>query len=330
MKIEVKILLIENKIIKLILDSNQIVLTSHENPDGDCIGSMLALYIALKKKGKHVRMILKDNVPANLTFLPCIKNIEILKEVKETFDLLVLIDTGELERTGIIDIDKSYKKLINIDHHATSTGLGDLYYINPSAAASGEIIYQLIKLMGIDTDKEIGTCLYTALFTDTGGFRFSNTTSITHQIAGDLINMGIDFVSIASKVYDEMSLNKFRLLKDVMDTLELYDNNKIAFLTVTKDMFNKNGAKREDTENIINYAKNINSVEIAAIFIEENDKIKISLRSKNVMDVSKIAKYFGGGGHEKAAGYSTNKKIEDAKKDLLEKIQSDERWMEYY
>ncbi|MEZ0535802.1 bifunctional oligoribonuclease/PAP phosphatase NrnA [Caldicellulosiruptoraceae bacterium PP1] len=322
--------MIENKIIKMILDSSQIVITSHENPDGDCIGSMLALYIALKKKGKHVRMILKDNVPANLSFLPYTEEIEIVREVKETFELLVLIDTGELERTGIFDIDKAYKKLINIDHHATSTGLGDLYYINPSAAASGEIIYQLVKLMGIDTDKDIGTCLYTALFTDTGGFRFSNTTSITHQIAGDLINMGIDFVTIANKVYDEMSLNKFKLLRDVLGTIELFDNNKIAFLTVSSEMFSKNGAKREDTENMINFAKNINTVEIAAIFIEESDKIKVSLRSKNILDVSKIAKYFGGGGHEKAAGYSTNKKIEDAKKDLLEKIQSDERWMEYY
>jgi len=180
--------LIENKIIQQLLKSDSIAIVSHENPDGDCIGSMLALYIALKRKGKDARMFLKNNVPKNLRFLPAAEKIEVVDRIDEKFDVLVLLDTGELERTGIENIENCYSKLINIDHHVTSEGIGDLFYINSSSAATGEIIYQIVKLMGIDNDKEIATCLYTSVFTDTGGFKYSNTTSITHQIAGDLIN----------------------------------------------------------------------------------------------------------------------------------------------
>lgn len=258
--------------------------------------------------------------------LPAAEKIEVVDRIDENFDVLVLLDTGELERTGIENIENCYSKLINIDHHVTSEGIGDLFYINSSSAATGEIIYQIVKLMGIDNDKEIATCLYTSIFTDTGGFKYSNTTSITHQIAGDLINTGIDFVYIINKVFDEMSLSKFNLLKDVLQTLELFEGNKIAFLTVTKEMLKKNGASRDETENIINFARNIEDVEIAAIFIEEEDKIKVSLRSKYYIDCAQIAKEFGGGGHLRAAGFSSrNASLAAVKENLLRRLKSDLR-----
>lgn len=322
--------MIENKIVKTLIDAKEVVIVGHENPDGDCIGSMLALYLALKKKGKNVRIISKDVVPKNLYYLPHVNDIEIINNANFYCDVLVLLDTGEIERTGISNIEKIYKKLINIDHHITSNGIGNLYYVNSSAAACGEIIYQLIKLMGIDNDKEIATCLYTAIYTDTGGFKYSNTTSITHQIAGDLINMGINFSDIAYKAFDQMSISKFNLIKDVLNTIEFFENNRIAFLYVFSDMFIKNGAKREDTENIVNFARNIESVEVAAIFIEEQNKYKISMRSKNYINVADIASKFGGGGHEKAAGFSSEDPLEDIKNKLINYIKSDERWMEYF
>jgi len=318
--------LIENKIIQQLLKSDSIAIVSHENPDGDCIGSMLALYIALKRKGKDARMFLKNNVPKNLRFLPAAEKIEVVDRIDEKFNVLVLLDTGELERTGIENIENCYSKLINIDHHVTSEGIGDLFYINSSSAATGEIIYQIVKLMGIDNDKEIATCLYTSVFTDTGGFRYSNTTSITHQIAGDLINTGIDFVYIINKVFDEMSLSKFNLLKDVLQTLELFEKNKIAFLTVTREMLIKNGASRDETENLINFARNIEDVEVAAIFIEEEDKIKVSLRSKYYIDCAQVAKEFGGGGHLRAAGFtSRNVSLDALKENLIKRLKSDLR-----
>ncbi|WAM32613.1 DHH family phosphoesterase [Caldicellulosiruptor naganoensis] len=316
--------MIESKIINCLLNSDRIAIVSHENPDGDCIGSMLALYLALTKKGKETRMFLKNNVPKNLSFLPAADKIEVKEEIYEVFDVLVLLDTGELERTGIKNVQNCYKKLINIDHHITSEGIGDYYYINSSAAATGEIIYQLVKLMGIDNDKDIATCLYTSIFTDTGGFRYSNTTSVTHQIAGDLINMGIDFVYIINKVFDEMSLSKFNLLRDALQTLELFENNRVAFLTITREMFEKNNASRDETENIINFAKNIEGVEVAALFIEEDGRIKVSLRSKYYVDVAAISKDFGGGGHPRAAGFSINSSdISQIKKRLLQRLKSD-------
>ena len=318
--------MIENKIIQQLLKSDSIAIVSHENPDGDCIGSMLALYIALERKGKDARMFLKNNVPRNLRFLPSAEKIEVVDRIDEKFDVLVLLDTGELERTGIENIENCYSKLINIDHHVTSEGIGDLFYINSSSAATGEIIYQIVKLMGIDNDKEIATCLYTSVFTDTGGFRYSNTTSITHQIAGDLINTGIDFVYIINKVFDEMSLSKFNLLKDVLQTLELFEKNKIAFLTVTREMLIKNGASRDETENLINFARNIEDVEVAAIFIEEEDKIKVSLRSKYYIDCAQVAKEFGGGGHLRAAGFtSRNVSLDALKENLIKRLKSDLR-----
>ncbi len=318
--------MIESKIIQQLLESGSIAIVSHENPDGDCIGSMLALYLALKRKGKNARMFLKNNVPKNLRFLPAAEKIEVVGRIDEKFDVLVLLDTGELERTGIENIENCYSKLINIDHHVTSEGIGDLYYINSSSAATGEIIYQIVKLMGIDNDREIATCLYTSIFTDTGGFKYSNTTSITHQIAGDLINTGIDFVYIINKVFDEMSLSKFNLLKDVLQTLELFEGNKIAFLTVTREMLKKNGASRDETENIINFARNIEDVEVAAIFIEEEDKIKVSLRSKYYFDCAQIAKEFGGGGHVRAAGFSSrNASLDAVKENLLKRLKRDLR-----
>jgi len=308
------------------LKSDSIAIVSHENPDGDCIGSMLALYLALKKKGKNVRMFLKNNVPKNLRFLPAAEKIEVVDRIDEKFDVLVLLDTGELKRTGIENIENCYSKLINIDHHITSEGIGDLFYINSSSAATGEIIYQIVKLMGIDNDKEIATCLYTSIFTDTGGFKYSNTTSITHQIAGDLINTGIDFVYIVNKVFDEMSLSKFNLLRDVLQTLELLEGNKIAFLTVTREMLIKNGASRDETENLINFARNIEDVEVAAIFIEEEDKIKVSLRSKYYIDCAQVAKEFGGGGHVRAAGFtSRNFSLDALKENLIKRLKSDLR-----
>ena len=318
--------MIENKIIQQLLKSDSIAIVSHENPDGDCIGSMLALYLALKKKGKNVRMFLKNNVPKNLRFLPAAEKIEVVDRIDEKFDVLVLLDTGELKRTGIENIENCYSKLINIDHHITSEGIGDLFYINSSSAATGEIIYQIVKLMGIDNDKEIATCLYTSIFTDTGGFKYSNTTSITHQIAGDLINTGIDFVYIVNKVFDEMSLSKFNLLRDVLQTLELLEGNKIAFLTVTREMLIKNGASRDETENLINFARNIEDVEVAAIFIEEEDKIKVSLRSKYYIDCAQVAKEFGGGGHVRAAGFtSRNFSLDALKENLVKRLKSDVR-----
>lgn len=315
--------MIESKIINCLLEANKIAIVSHENPDGDCIGSMLALYLALAKKAKGAKMYLKNRIPKNLNFLPAADKIEIKEEVDEKFDVLVLLDTGELERTGIKGIQNCYEKLINIDHHITSEGIGDYYYINSSAAATGEIVYQLVKLMGIDEDKDIATCLYTSIFTDTGGFRYINTTSITHQIAGDLINMGIDFVFIINKVFDEMSITKFNLIRDVLQTLELFEKDKIAFLTATNHMFAKNNATRDQTENIINFARNIDSVEVAALFVEEEDRIKVSLRSKYYLDVGKIAKEFGGGGHPRAAGFNSSSKLNEVKKQLLNRLKRD-------
>lgn len=202
---------------------------------------MFVFYFVFKRKGKNVRMFLKNNVLKNLRFLFVVEKIEVVGRIDEKFDVFVLFDIGEFERIGIENIENCYLKLINIDYYVISEGIGDLYYINFFFVVIGEIIYQIVKLMGIDNDREIVICFYISIFIDIGGFKYLNIILIIYQIVGDLINIGIDFVYIINKVFDEMSFLKFNFLKDVLQILEFFEGNKIVFLIVIREMLKKNG-----------------------------------------------------------------------------------------
>lgn len=308
------------KAIEQINLSNEIYLTSHVNPDGDNIGSLLALYLALKKINKSVNVIKTDEIPSDYLFLPCTDVIKPydLEEIK----LLMVLDCSDIQRLGSNEnlISRS-KTIINIDHHVSNTSFGNYNIVRDKAAATGELIYELIVKMGIEIDKDIATCLYTAISTDTGSFMYDSVSTKTHEIISELFKSGIDAGSINRKLYQNRSMERTNLFINSFSTLKNYSDNTIATVIVTQDMLNNANAKMEDTEGIISFIRDIDTVEVACLLKESKEnEIKVSLRSKEYVDVAKICATFNGGGHVRAAGCTIYTNIIEAEKLIVEQI----------
>lgn len=314
-----------NKVISILKNSNQIAILPHISADGDALGSSFALAQALKILGKDVDVILEEKVPELYAFLP---GKEFLKENSDNtkkYEVALALDTGELERLGErASVFNNSDVKINIDHHKTNTEFGDYNYVELNSSATGEIIYQLIKRMGVDLNPEISLCLYVAISADTGRFRYSNTTGITHHISADLINNGVDVGWVSQQLYENDSIKRITLMGMAIETIELIEDGKIAFTHITQDMLEKSGASKGDTEGISNLARSISGVEVSVLFKEEETGgIKVSMRSKSYLDVSKIAEQFNGGGHTRAAGCFINENLEQVKDKILHAIKGD-------
>ncbi|MBB6216524.1 phosphoesterase RecJ-like protein [Anaerosolibacter carboniphilus] len=308
----------DKKFVEAIEKGEHILILPHILPDGDTIGSSLALFLAFKKMGKDPWILLTDDIPYNLRFLPVRYIIRETSKIP-TPDIVISIDCSDLDRLGTrSQYIHNANRSINIDHHITNTLFADLNIVEPEAAATGEIIYSLIEAMGMDMDSEIATCLYTAISTDTGSFKYSNTTSRTHEIAADLLRNGIVLNDITTEVYQNKPSYQVKLLSAVLSTLEFHYEGQLAVLHVTEDMLNNTGAIPADTDGLIEYARDIKGVEVGILLKELNPgEIKVGLRSKYQIDVSKIAGEFGGGGHSKASGCTIYGSIEDAKNKLI-------------
>lgn len=306
--------------ISKIKDANQISLASHVNPDGDNIGSLMALYLALKKLDKEVYIIKTDETPSDYMFLPAIDKIRD-QNLLET-DLLIVLDCGDVERLGKTKyIIEKAKTIINVDHHISNTEFGDYNIIDPKATATGEIVYELITKMGISIDKDIATCLYTAISTDTGSFMYDSVTEKTHEIIANLIRTGINVGDINIRLYQSRSIEKTNLFISSLATLKTYYDKKIATVKVTQEMIFDTNSTLEDSEGIIDFVREIDSVEVACLLKEtEKNKIKISLRSKAYVDVAKISTVFNGGGHIRAAGCTIASDIVEAEKLIVDQI----------
>lgn len=310
------------EVISAINFHNNICITSHFNPDGDSIGSVLALGMALKKnRYKNITMLVSDEIPKNLLFLPGIDQIQKETHAKK-IDLLIALDCGDKNRIGISkSLLESTDYIINIDHHITNTNFGNINIINPDASSTGEIVYEILKLMNIDIDKDIATSLYVGISTDTGSFRYDNTTSSTHAIVSRLLDLGINSNYININLYQSRSIEKTCLLIKSLDTLELLKSGKIAIAIVTREMLEICNTTINEADLIIDFIRDIDSVEVACVLKEtDNNTIKVGLRSKNYIDVSLIAKSFNGGGHAKASGCTLYSGIEEGKKLILEEI----------
>lgn len=309
-------------IIQMIKESNSIYIASHINPDGDNVGSTLALTMALKKMNKDVTPLLEGELPSDYKFLPKIDLYKDYSGEMHPIDLFIAVDSGDIERLGknkpILNISKN---VINIDHHISNTNFGNINLVDMEASATGEIIYHLIKEMGIEIDIDMATCLYTAISTDTGSFIYDNVTADTHIIIADLIRIGIDKSNINIQLYGSRSMEKTRLFIEALSTLKLFNDNKIAMVQVTKKMLEDTGTTLDDTEGIISFVREIESVEVACILKESEDlKTKISMRSKRYINVSDIANNFNGGGHIRAAGGTIYENIKDAEPIVVNKI----------
>lgn len=314
-----------NDILYNLEKSSVIGITFHVSPDGDSLGSALALLLGLRKLNKKVYIISRDKLPKMYSFLPGGHLInEAVSTISKGTDCVVALDCGNAERlNGEFDICRKEYTLLNIDHHLSNDLYGDINYVDTNSSAVGEIIYELLKAMGIEIDKDIATCLYTSIVTDCGSFSFSNTTSVTHSIAGDLIDTGIDFTEIHRKVYNNKEFNRIKLLGKVINNMYLKFNNKLCIMEITRKMVSGLDGDISDSSDVISIGIDIDTVEVAALFKEKDNNIKVSLRSKYEVDVRKIAENFGGGGHTKAAGFTMEGPLDEVRQIVIEHIEKE-------
>jgi len=301
---------------------NKFLITSHINPEGDAIGSQIAMACLLRKLGKESVMLDDSPAPNVLRFMKGSEDIS--KEMPRDFNFqaVIILDSPDLARIGRVnDYIKKDSVIINIDHHISNVNFGKFNWVEPDFSSVGEMVYDLFKAFKIKVDLDEAIALYTAIMTDTGSFRYSNTVSKTHRIAAELVDIGVKPYEIHTKIYETSSIQDTNLLGEALQTMKLTEDGKIAWLWVTKEMLKKTKASLEGTEGIINFARSIDGVEIAILFRETGteEKVKVSFRSKGNVDVNKLAGSFGGGGHPTASGCTVLGKIEEVEKKILEK-----------
>ncbi|MBR5315623.1 MAG: bifunctional oligoribonuclease/PAP phosphatase NrnA [Firmicutes bacterium] len=291
------------EIAKVILEKEQILIYPHINVDGDGLGSATALCKAIRQMGKNCYVLVEDNVPGNLAFLD--KGYVTFDEnIIATPDLSICVDCGDPTRFPKRQAKfESAETTLCIDHHRTTKNYCHYNYVDSSAAATGELIYDLLQAMGTELDQEIGEAIFAAITTDTGNFQYSNTSKKSHEIMAKLYDAGIDANKVSIELYENQRIQKILIKSKVLSTLELIAGGKGALCYMTEDMLAETGATADETEGVVQEMRSIDSVEIAA-FLKENgeNKVKVSLRSKKYADVTEIAGAFGGGGHTRAAG----------------------------
>lgn len=308
--------------IDIINKSENIFIASHVNPDGDNIGSSLSLALALKKIDKNVTVLRTDNIPDDYLFLPGSDLFQDYSEDLGPIDLFIAVDSSDVERLGKNkDLLKSAEKIINIDHHITSSNFGHINIVDGKSAATGELIYYLIKRMKIELDRDMATNIYTAINTDTGKFSYESVSSDTHRIAGELIDLGISIKDININLYESSSIESTNLFIKTLGTLRTYSNNRIAAAKISQSMLNETNTTIDDTEGIVSFIRSIGSVEVSCLLKELNtNEIKISLRSKKYVDVASICEGFGGGGHIRAAGCTIYEDLDRAESIIVKEI----------
>lgn len=315
---------------EIISNSNKVGITYHVSPDGDAVGSALALLNGLKYLNKNAYLISKDVISDNLQFLKSAKEANgLIKVPTDNTDIVIVVDCGNFERISA-ELQNFRGTIINIDHHLSNEQYGNYNYVDTNAAATAEIIFELLEILGISfnsKDKyinEIGTCLYTSLVTDTGGFRHSNVTSRTHRIASILKDIGVNNTYIYQSLFDNNSFEKIRLIGKSINNMELLFDRKVALIKIPKSYGEELGIEIGDTSDIISFGLQIKGVEVAVLVKETDNGAKASLRSKNDFDVRKIAEKLGGGGHAKAAGITLNgMSLEEAKDKILDEIEKE-------
>jgi phosphoesterase RecJ-like protein len=306
--------------------NNNFLITSHVNLDGDGIGSELAFYFILKKLNKNPIILNQDRLPKIYDFLPGSDKVHYLEDNcidPKSIDVGIVLDCSNVKRIGkTYEIFKNIKTIINIDHHKSNEKFGGLNYVDSSVSSVGEIIYEFINFIdsGLLDDK-ISTCLYTAIMTDTGSFRYSNVSSKTFGVASHLTSNGIKPHLIANNIYNKNTYSGLKLLGEALLTLEMDDSNYVSWLTITRKMLNNAKANDEEIEGIIDVAATLDNTEISILFRETKDnKIKISFRSKGNFDVNKFAGKFRGGGHPNAAGCLCSGKMDEIKDKILSEL----------
>ena len=310
-----------DNILEEINKAESIVILTHENPDGDAIGTGLGLYNALKQIGKNSDIIIPV-YPRIFEFLP--GSNEIKKESNiEKYDLAISVDCATIKMlNGFANYFEDAKVKISIDHHSTNTMFGDYNYVNPDAPACAQSLLVILEYFNIEITKEIGTCILTGIITDTGGFKYSGVTAETFEFVASLLSKGINVSKIYKRVLQTRTKANFELNRIASDRLEFYEDGKVAFTYITKEDEEKVNAENGDHEGIVETGRDIEGVEVS-IFIHETDKgCKVSMRSNEYVNVSDVCLLLGGGGHIRAAGCLLQGSIEQVKEKILRQVRA--------
>lgn len=307
--------------------SKRILLASHVNPDGDAIGALIALALALEKSEKRTTMYNESPIPAVYRFLPAVNRIVSRIDRSAPYDAVVILDCSSMERIGTLASETaSLGVTVNIDHHPSNTRFGDLHYVDTTACSTAEMVYRIVKALGVPMDRDISTAIYTGILTDTGSFRFANTNRTAFSICLEMTENGVDPYTVAQHVYGTYSIGRIKLLNLALDSIEIADNGKLSFMMLTRHMLEETGTQPEDVDGMINYAKSIKDVKVAVLIQErakdrvsgDKNNFYVSLRSDGSIDVAALASSFGGGGHHRAAGFYAETTLTDLKGDILE------------
>ncbi|MFH1387651.1 MAG: bifunctional oligoribonuclease/PAP phosphatase NrnA [bacterium] len=301
---------------ELLKKAKTVIIAAHVDPDGDAIGSMLALAGILEKLGKSVICYSADNFPKVYRFLPGADTIkrEILNQ--QHFNMAFVLDSSNLGRVGDkVDLTEITKVIVNIDHHPDNTKFGEVNIVS-NASSTGELVYELAKALQVKIDKPIAEALYTAIITDTGNFRYENTSVKTFEIAAELLKAGVDTHTLTGQIYDRKTIASIKILGLALSNLRFSPDKKIVWTGVNDQMLKETGAMGEDLVGIIDHLRAIDGIEVAVLFRRKENKCKVNFRSKDKANVSLIAKSLGGGGHVKAAGAT----IEGDCHDVVERV----------
>ena len=311
-----------DNILEEINNANSIVILTHENPDGDAVGSSLALYHALKAYGKNVEVIIPE-YSRTFNFLPGTN--EIKKEgTYENYDLAISLDCASMDMlNGYVKYFENAKTRVVIDHHGTNSMYGDLNFVNPDSAACAQILVVVLNYFKMEITKEIGTCILAGIITDTGGFKYSGVTAETFEFVAWLLNKGVNVSSVYRKVLQVRTKGNFELNRIASNRLEFLEDGKIAFTYITRDDEESVNAETGDHEGIVDIGRDIEGVEVSIFIRETKTKgVKISLRSSEYVNVSDIALLFGGGGHPRAAGCNMQATIQQAKERIVNEVKA--------
>ena len=313
------------KVVKAIKKHKKFLITAHINPEGDSIGSQLAMKELLEKLGKTAVIVDNDPVPSHYRFLSGTKGISNRLDRVSDFDAAVVLDCPTLNRIGRVnELLTDDKTVINIDHHISNEKFGDVRWVNPEASSAGEMVYILFKKFSIELSRDAALAIYIAILTDTGSFNYDNTTSDTHRIVGELLKHGLKPADVSEDVYERRSAMDISFLGLVLSTIKINKTGEVAYLEITKKMLKATGADAAKAEGFVNYARSIEGIKVAVIFKEDPKKpgiISVSFRSKGNADVNKIASAFGGGGHVKASGCVVAGSLSEVKGKVLLKIE---------
>ena len=300
-------------------NNERFLVATHVNPDGDAIGSLGALALVLEGMGKQVVAYCQDEVPEFLRFLPYADRI--VREISgpDHFEVAVVLDCGELDRIGsAAEVLQHVGKIIHIDHHSSSDDFGQINLVRPECSSTAEILYEIFQAIPVSLTPEAAENIYTAILTDTGSFRFANTTPKALAIAAEMVELGVLPEKVAGEIYDSMSPERIELLSLSLNTLTLRKNGRMAAMHVSRRMLEETETSLIDTDGFVNYPRAISTAEMAIFFREmDGDEVNVSLRSRGDLNVAEFARIHGGGGHHNAAACRLRGSLSEVKEKIL-------------